>query len=223
MLELLTKYNYHPPQLKKWHKENTVVAKYKNDYTLIVDNERWMTYDNELHSQAGELFSHYFLANGHCICTGMGFGVRENWLLSKKEVTKITIIEKNKNVLKYNEYIKSPFLKECEIIIGDASELNQKCDTLLLDHYEMKPLSYILRDAREISNNVDCENFWFWPLESIIMRYKSNDEYSSYFETYKQIKIKHKLNMLPNLNEDTINLFCSMFDGHNLKNKNCMG
>ena len=33
----------------------------------------------QLHDEAYELYSHYDLAKGHCICTGLGFGVRENW------------------------------------------------------------------------------------------------------------------------------------------------
>ena len=49
----------------------------------------------------------------------------------KKEVTKITIVEKNEELVEYHRYIDSPFLKEGEIIIGDAAEIRGKCDTLL--------------------------------------------------------------------------------------------
>ena len=36
-----------------------------------------MSYRIKDHDEAYELYSHYDLAKGHCICTGLGFGVRE--------------------------------------------------------------------------------------------------------------------------------------------------
>jgi len=214
MLELLAKYGYIPPQLKEWKKENTeVFLNNENMYQLNLNGKRWMVYDYETHRQPAQLFSHYYLAKGHCVCTGMGFGVRENWLMSKKEVSKITVIEKNEQVLEYHKYIQSPFLKECEVLIGDASKISGKCDTLLLDHYELELYEEIIKDVRKISYNVDCETLWFWPLESLIMEYKEKnstlfDIHQSYSQIYEEIKMKSEIANLPNLNEETIKLFC---------------
>lgn len=215
MLEFLIQYGYVPPQLKEWSNENIKIIEC-DDYPkigLFVDDIPWMGYDFNTHYQAAELFSHFYLAKGHCVCTGMGFGVRENWLMSKKEISKITIVEKNEHLLEYHKYIQSPFLKECEVIIGDASELSGKCDTLLLDHYEEQTYEDIIKDVKKISNNMDCDILWFWPLERLIIDYKKNNSnlfntYQSYSQIYEEIKTKSKLSKLPNLNEETIRLFC---------------
>ena len=217
MLEFLAKYGYIPPQLKEWKKENTeVLLNNANNYQLSVNGESWMGYCNDTHFQAAELFSHYHLAEGHCVCTGMGFGVRENWLMTKKEVSKITIVEKNEQVLEYHKYIQSPFLKECEVVIGDASELNGKCDTLLLDHYERESYEDIIKDVKKISYNVDCKTLWFWRLEQLIMDYKKNnsnlfDIDQSYSQIYDEIKMKTRVANLPNLDEQTLELFCFLW------------
>ena len=36
---------------------------------------------------------HYKLALGNVICTGLGFGVREQWLATKPEVNKIKLLK----------------------------------------------------------------------------------------------------------------------------------
>ena len=211
ILKLLSQGTYATLELKPYEGKNIFVKEVNNQYQLIVNGKQWMSYNYITHYQASELFSHYHLAKGHCICTGMGFGVRENWLIQKKEVTKITIIEKNEQVLEYHKYINSPFLKECEVIIGDASEITGKCDTLLLDHYELESHNYIIDDVKKISNNVDCEALWFWPLERIIDSYKNDNKRffnSSHYEIYLKIKNDFKLSKLPNINENILNLFC---------------
>ena len=219
MLEILKQYNYSPPGLKPYVGKNISVIKYETPnewYQLNVNGHRWMTYEGLDHTQALELFSHYQLAKGHCVCTGMGFGSRENWLMQKKEVTKITIVEKNEELVEYHRYIDSPFLKECEIIIGDAAEIRGKCDTLLLDHYELERKQYIIDDVKKISNKVDCETLWFWPLEGIILNDKQSMENLfknkfTYYQSYLEIKNKYNLSTLPNIDEQTLNLFCYLF------------
>ena len=212
MLTILKDCNYSPPLLKPYTGKNISVVEscfrknYKK-YRLYINNCVCMTYNTWNHVQALELVSHYQLAKGHCICTGMGFGVRENWLMQKKEVTKITIVERNEELIEYHKYINSPFLKECEVIIGDASEMQGKCDTLLLDHYELETKEYIVDDVKKISRNVDCETLWFWPIERIILNYEN---YSTYYQNYLQIKNKFNLSKLPNIDEERVNLFCNL-------------
>ena len=57
------------------------------------------------HGQAKQFYSHYNLAYGHVVCTGLGFGTREKWLSTKPEVTKITVIEANKQIIDYHRDI----------------------------------------------------------------------------------------------------------------------
>jgi len=215
MLDFLTKYNYFPPQLKEYCNDNICVTKKQNTFFLEVDNQIWMAYDYNTHWQAVEFLPHYLLAKGHCICTGMGFGVRENWLMNKKEVTKITIIEKNKTVLDYHKHIQSPFLEHCEIIINDASQFNGTCDTLLLDHYENESYNDILTDVKKVSNNINHETLWFWPFEYIIMdraKKQNNllDIKQSYYQSYEELKTETELDKLPNFDKKTLNLICDL-------------
>ena len=107
MLRLLNQLNYTPPNLQLYQTDSCEVTfdNLNQMYRLSVKGEEWMSYRIKDHDQAYELYSHYDLANGHCICTGLGLGVRENWLLNKKEVSKLTVVEKSKEVIDYHRYI----------------------------------------------------------------------------------------------------------------------
>ena len=110
MLRLLDQLNYTPPNLKLYKKDSCEVI-FDDDnqmYRLFIDGVDYMSYKINDHDEAYELYSHYDLAKGHCICTGLGFGVRENWLLTKKEVSKVTVLEKNKAIVSdVSEYLKA--------------------------------------------------------------------------------------------------------------------
>ena len=112
MLRLLDQLNYTPPNLKLYKKDSCEVTfdDYNQMYRLFIGGEDYMSYRIKDHDEAYELYSHYDLAKGHCICTGLGFGVRENWLLTKKEVSKVTVLEKNKEVIEYHKYINPKLL-----------------------------------------------------------------------------------------------------------------
>lgn len=220
ILNFLLDHNFIVPKLDHWKSENTTVETNETHCGLFQGNDLWMGYDYRSHYQALQLFSHYDLAKGHCICTGMGLGVRENWLLRKKEVTKITVIERNKELIDYHKYNKSSFLNECEIIIGDASEYNGQCDTLLLDHYETELPEYILENSKHVSNNIESNVMWIWPLEKIIRYHRR--EYAQQFrrikshkEVYNEIIRNYKLDKLPQLDESTLSFYCFLFDYKN--------
>ena len=138
MLRLLDQLNYTPPNLKLYKKDSCEVTfdDYNQMYRLFINGEDYMSYRIKDHDEAYELYSHYDLAKGHCICTGLGFGVRENWLLTKKEVSKVTVLEKNKEVIDYHKYINPKLFDDVEVIHISAYDYKGKCDTLLLDHYE---------------------------------------------------------------------------------------
>ena len=107
MNKILKDTNYPIPIIKPYNQDGLRVEFSENKFfaSLFIKGERYMTYDYLNHAQALELLSHYYLAKGHCICTGLGFAVRENWIATKKEVTKITVIEKNKNLIDYHKKI----------------------------------------------------------------------------------------------------------------------
>jgi len=216
MISLLEHFNYTSPILVPGKYGNAEIETEDNiQYYLKIDGQQFMYYNMNSHAEAYELFSHYYFARGHVIVTGMGFGVRENWILTKPEVTKLTIIEKNESVLNYHKIIESPFLKDprVEIIITDASKYKSKCDVLLLDHYEMESYENILESVRKIKHNIECDLLWFWPLEKLIMYYKNssgNTDLTNY-QSYKWIKKLFCLDKLPDLDKELIGLFCMMF------------
>lgn len=217
MLYWLKPFGYSSPKLKEYSKDGVEVFNSNNVWTLSVNGERWLIYDYLTHNSAYEIFSHYYLAKGHCICTGLGFGARENWILNKPGVTKLTVIERSKEVIEYHRHIKSPFLDHIELIHGDASEYVGKCDTLLLDHYEFEYLDEynFLRGIRKIMYNIECNTLWFWPLETLLL---NNGIYNlgNPKERYDWYRAKHRLIKLPDLESDEIFQFCYGFLTSNL-------
>jgi len=224
MTSLLKDFNYTSPIIVPGKYDNAEIEAADNIgyHYLKIDGQQFMAYNINSHFEAYQVFSHYYFARGHVIVTGMGFGARENWILTKPEVTKLTIIEKNESVLNYHKIIESPFLKDprVEIVITDASKYKSKCDVLLLDHYEMESYENILENVGKIKFNIECDLLWFWPLETIIMRYKNSADYTcigrsvninlTNYQSYKWIKKTFCLNKLPDLDKELIGLFCIM-------------
>lgn len=221
MLSLLENFNYVQPTLKTGRFGKFEIRENSPGYFyLYVNGEQWMAYDTNSHLEAYELFSHYKLAKGNVTVTGMGFGVRENWILTKPDVTKLTIVEKSKEVIDYHKRNKSAFLKDprVEIICMDASEYSGSCDVLLLDHYELTGYESILADVKKIHDNVECNTMWFWPFEKIIMHSRRwhtfNDEPGrliTKYEAYQLLKKNWGLDKLHSFSEGDINLYCMMF------------
>lgn len=224
MLELLKKYDYVPPNIIPGsYGKMEVSTNGSNYFYLTVDGNQWMAYNASSHEEAFDVFSHYYFAKGHVVVTGLGFGAREGWLLTKPEVTKLTIVEKNECVIDYHKMNKSAFLEDerVEIILCDASEYEGKCDVLLADHYEFDDYNHIIQDMQKLQNNIQCELFWFWPLERIVMHcrkwHSDNDpphNLISKHDAYKLLKANHNFHKLPDISEETLNLFCMM---HNSK------
>ena len=108
----LKELGYVPPIIKSYDNNGINVSldkSWKNFsgdlfWQLTMDGIQWMVLD-ERHSAASQFYSHYKLAKGYVICTGLGFGTREQWLASKPEVTKITVLEKFKEVIDYHKDI----------------------------------------------------------------------------------------------------------------------
>lgn len=197
------------PKIVPYHEKNLSIKEidFGGMYGMFVANERWMTFNPKNSEQLFEFYSHYNLARGHCICTGLGFGLREEWLLSKKEVSKVTVIEKNIDVINYHKKINPDLLNQIEVINCDASEYSGQCDTLLLDHYESEPFSNLVgyfENIKRCSINISHNTLWFWPLEQII-----SNEYDTMFVEYNLLK--KQFPTLPNINEEQLKSYSDMF------------
>ena len=91
----LKELGYNPPVIKPYDKNGVKVWIDQSTYEfpiwrLSLNGIQWMVFD-PTHGQAKQFYSHYNLAYGHVVCTGLGFGTREKWLSTKPEVTKITV------------------------------------------------------------------------------------------------------------------------------------
>lgn len=220
MLKLLEKFNYIPPILKEGKWGNVEIKKNGNLYILLVSGEQWLIYREDSHDTAYEVFSHYDLAYGHVICTGMGFGIRENWLVNNPKVTKITVVERSQDLINYHYEINSPFITspKVEIVCSDVNDYKGKCDVLLLDHYELESWEDILHNVYQCQQNIECDLMWFWPIEKVITNYRKlyTDNISPFnlltkYQTYNLIKQSYDLHKLPELDEQTLNLYVMMY------------
>ena len=106
-----------------------------NIISLYID-KKWIMEDNSITMRVFfEALPFFYFATGHCICSGLGLGVRETLLLRNKNVSKLTILENNLDLIEYHKKNKTPFVEQVEIIHCDASTYTGSCDTLFLDHY----------------------------------------------------------------------------------------
>lgn len=219
MIELLKHMKYQPPVIQPGVYGNMKIVDDAGVYYLYVDNLQWMSYNTKTHEDAYSVYSHYLLADGHVVVTGMGFGARENWLLTKPNVTKLTIVEKNTHVIEYHRRMKTAFLNDprVEIIQCAAQDYRDRCDVLLLDHYETETIFDMAADAKRIHDSVQCRVFWFWPFERIIMHsrkwftdHNPGQKLITKYQSYNMLKEHHGYTKMPNLDEETINLFCMM-------------
>lgn len=232
MLEVLQQFNYNPPNLESAKFDNFEVIKNESNFTLKVDGQTWMQYYLLSHIQAAQVFSHYYLAKGKVVVTGLGFAARETWLLTNPNVKSLTIIEANKAVIDFHRKLKTPVLDKAEIICCRSEEYKGECDTLLLDHYELETMEYILNDVYKVSNNVNHQTLWFWPLELKILADCHKQDASTIYQlfrenkfnfdmkalnnikdTYDCIKIQNNLYTLPNLSDSELRMFVSIYSG----------
>jgi len=231
----LKELGYIPPIIKSYDKGGLLVRLEKalnGDpiWCLYVDGVQWMTLDSE-HSSTSDIYSQYYLAYGHVICTGLGFGVREQWLATKPEVTKITVLEKFKKVIDYHKDIGTKWSDKIEIINVDANNYKGSCNFLAIDHYELDDVLTIRDSIKRICKNITCECTWFWLLEPwidtghilaysssghgpysrsrTVIRYggKENDAY----ENYIKIKKYFDIDKLPFLKESELIKLINMF------------
>lgn len=209
------------PKIFSYEKDKLLINQYDffdrgSTYELLINGDQWMTFNHNTYEQLFELYSHYLLAEGHCICTGLGFGLRENWLLSKKQVSKITILEKNIEIIDYHKQLNPDFMSKVEVIHCDASEYIGECDTLLLDHYESEPFqdsSKYFQNIKKCYDNIKHTSFWFWPLELMVtVGLSKKDKNFSKNRYEKYLNLMKIYSTLPNITECELNSYCDMFD-----------
>jgi hypothetical protein len=201
MLEILQKFNYEPPFIKELQFGQVSIKKIQEQFLLFIKDEIVMSYDYSTHYQAADIFAQYYLAKGHTIVTGLGLGVREKWILTKKEVSKLTIIENCQEVIEINKQLNPELFSDprVEIICEDAHTYKGSCDVLLLNHYgdlvERKEFNRLVEEnINPTINNIDHTYFWYRGLEKEIFELVKQG--SDFFNAYLKVKQQYKLTSL---------------------------
>jgi len=167
-------------------------------YSIYEDNNLWMEYDNLGFYSIKQLYSFYDIANGDVLLSGLGFGIIPVWLLNKKEVKSITVVEKNKNII--DLFKESNNIENINIINDDIRnyKTTKKYNFVGLDHYELESQEYIIEDSINILKNIQHDSFWIWSLEKIYLKmsydfseinknpYKNLSDFDYFFTFYKE-------------------------------------
>lgn len=208
MLELLKMLNFVAPNIEPYEKDSLKVTQEGHNYQLFVNGQKWNNYNAITHSEIFQVFSHYYLSYGHCICTGLGFLMRESWILNNLKVSRLTVLEKSKDLIEYQQRINPDIMSKIEVINCDANEFIGKCDVLLLDHYEQENDTIFFESLHKINKNIKSDVLWPWSVEPIL---DVHLDYSNASHSYIEFKKRNDLHFLPNLTEQEILMFISMF------------
>jgi len=188
-------------------------------YIFYQDGARWMGLNIEHKKEIYELYSHYDLAYGHVICTGLGFALRESWLLTKPEVTKITVLEKSKDLIEYHKIHNPEILRKLEIVNINAYNYTGVCDVLLIDNHEggKEFFNDYIKSVKTLVKNIQTKTMWFWPLEEMLVN-KHKETQIPLIELYKSLKEENNDFVLPDLLEEKLFEYCNVFNLNTLKN-----
>jgi hypothetical protein len=206
------------PNLVNYENEKFSIKKENNVWRYVRNNLEYMSWNAQTNEEVFQLYNHNRLAKGHCICTGLGFLLRESLLLQNPKVTKITVIEIDNELIEYHKQFNPEIIQKIEIINCDVYSYKGKCDTLLIDNFEgsLELFEFeFLNCANFISKNIDCDVMWFWPLESILNRHYKHYIGLNLQQIYNNIKKYFDLDKLPILSESELLDFCAIYFKNN--------
>jgi hypothetical protein len=153
---------------------NLIEGRY-GDMTIAWEAPQWvmrvlgwqvMAHNPTTMEQVEELRPHFEAAHGDVICTGLGMGIREEWVLSKPEVAKLRVIERSMDVIDYHaihsEWAADP---RVSFIHTDARTYEGECDVLLLDHFPdlRVDITRIRQEVRDICGHIKAGVVRAWP------------------------------------------------------------
>ena len=207
---VLEELQYELPNIVNDEFDDLKVETQNNIVKLFINSDQWMALSNKTLKEVTEQYSHFKLAEGDCICTGLGFLLRESWLLENPRVTKIIVIEKNQSVIRYHQKHNPHIIEKLDIINCDVMDYKGSCDTLLLDHYEWEKVDYITKNINEILKNIQCKCVWYWPIEKFLSVAVAKEKIS-YTESYLRLTQDIYPPIFPKLTEQQLQTFCDMF------------
>jgi hypothetical protein len=222
--DIVSKMNFSHPFFKSGNDKILL----SNIISLYI-GKKWIMLDDSITMRVFfEALPFFYFATGHCICSGLGMGIRETLLLQNKNVSKLTILENNLDLIEYHKINKTPFVEHVEIIHCSAFEYVGSCDTLFLDHYNDGNFKGILSDiivpflknTKQTCNNIEHNNFWFRGLEEICINSspslthidspESENIFDIRYRTY--LSLQKKYPTLPNLDNKTLNTLLTIYE-----------
>lgn len=157
------------------------------EFELYVKGERWMNIIPNHTVTIKQLYSHYDIAYGNVLVTGLGFGIAALWIASKPSVDHVTVVERSNEVIE--AFLASNQKPDnMTIICEDADQFYSDVhfDCILADHFENEGYQDIIDSVRSLCERVPSHNkVWFWPLEHIyavfsILQYGVLSEHINY-------------------------------------------
>lgn len=157
------------PPLGRWG-DACIVEAPTGALVLSVDGVRVMSWHPDTRREEWELLGQAELGTGHVICTGLGLGIREQLLLAKPDVTRLTVLERSAGVIQMHRETSGWMAdSRVEVIQCDAENYNGTCDWLLIDHCPdgLSPEVYLGQWQRMGQGIAHCWA-WPWPIELVL-------------------------------------------------------
>ena len=139
------------------------------EFQLWINNERWMNTTPNNNSIIKQMYSHYDIAYGNVLITGLGFGIAALWISSKSTVKHVTVVEKSPEVIESFLAVNDK-PNNMTIICEDANKFqsNDYFNCILSDHFENENHTVIIDSMQSLVKRVpNYDVVWFWPLELI--------------------------------------------------------
>jgi hypothetical protein len=205
-LNKLIEYGFEFPNLPIDVVGSMEVKDFPTQKKLYVDGKQWMGLNLKDFREVFQFLSHIENSRGKVITTGMGFLLRESWLVKKG--FDVTVLEVNKDIIDYHLKHNPDVCSKLTIINSNAEEYRGSCDTLLLDHYELETNEYILDSVIKFKERINYSHIWFWPIERLVVR-QCQIEGIGEMESY--LRIKDKVQGLPDLSFPSLDLYLTIW------------
>lgn len=146
----------------------------QNDTSYLLEKQGipWMCTDIDYLYAKDTSHSQYDLAYGNVLVTGLGFGILTKALSEKPEVTSVTVVEIEQDVI--DAFLLNNTLNsKVSIVQGDATKYTSdlKYDCLLPDHYESQSMSWRIKDMNDIAKRIKHDVFWPWSIEEMFLEH----------------------------------------------------
>lgn len=155
--------------LSQYNGNKITIKQHPSEGYFLYENDKIRRQWDHLGYAAHELYSAYDLSYGKILLSGIGLGGLAMWISSKSEVSSITLLEKDQELIDVF-LLNNKLPKNIEIINADIDSYKTEdfFDFLILNHFERESNEQILSSVYRIIDNIPNHvNIWFWPIERV--------------------------------------------------------